>query len=224
MAINKFDNEGEYTFRLLPNIHDPKTSVKIIRVMVNDNRPYPDIIKIHLKYILLDGKVMVSSIPRYITTNIEKMVIDDISLNTEGLYLGGGEVDNYIYDKESGTIQTNVEDLPDIKTDVYLYKQFLPTSFHKGYSFSFKVADDRGYKKFYDLTVNFDVEPLYKEGDDKNKILEMWKDVPKLEDAEAEYISELKTKNPSLLINEEIDTYFSLKKKINSSVDSLFDN
>lgn len=207
MTIEKFENEGIYEFRLIPNVSNPSKYCITKRIRSTERVNNPPI-ELNFSYILMNNEIKHTILPRPIMKIVSALMKGtEIFINDENIVLNNSsnsEVKYYSFTENRDIIlhEEDVDGEYELFNDInILFDE--PTNLYnitKGYRILMNMKKIQGFKHFYDIKIFTDVEPLYKEGVDKNLILNMYNDVSPLEDTVEEYISDMLGKYPSLTV------------------------
>lgn len=182
----EIERNKEYEIKLMPNYFDVSNHIQTVDSEKNK------LFKIYVSYFLNDeGKIDIIRLPKMIIEYIQKCYRGFYG-TSEGYYLCGLEAEgvlrNFYYankDKSEiclydNEIDKNVQRFTKYY-DIIEYKRFILCDLRGEYKLHFKTCDVMGFMKVYNIGLT-KCEPLYKEGDDKNKILSLYDNVYQLKD------------------------------------------
>ena len=216
----EFNQERKYRIRLLPNIHNLKENIKILKGL---DKNYPDKeFSLYLSYVLFDGSVQIARLSKNIIDWNYKLMMGEVSINSNGLLLGGLEVECYGFNSDGELlINEQLESSEDIKkyTDITkLSNPFSIVDIKSEYELEFdsvrSETPDLYHKKNFKL---IKTNPLYKAGDDKNKIIDMYKSINTIDQTILDYIKDKKEKYPSFIFGDEAIDYSKTYKLVKLS-------
>lgn len=189
----------EYEIKLMPNFFEIQTPILQLNKKYND-KPY----KLFVTYFLNDqGKIDIVKISSSLINYISSCKRGFYG-TSEGYFLSylDDEVKFYYANSDKSDIQfdpyimgndtkVNEEVAEKYKryNDVVFYDRFMLHDVKCGYNLTFKTTDVQGFMKFYNIGLK-KCESLYKEGDDKNKILSLYDGVYQLKDYDKYVLNE----------------------------------
>jgi len=216
MKIQKFKT---YELRLMPNYLDmPNNAVELFASVVSDK---PVKIEKYLSYILIDGKIDFMLFGYQIKKYIQNCITGFYG-TSEGYFISNDSITEYYAtnDKSFITIDKDYydehKDEEELKvfTDIHYYEGINLFNIKGKYGLTFKTREKAGFLEIYNLGL-LEIDPLYKDGDDKSKITSLYNDVKKLEEYKEEYIEDMikwgKENGFNYIFGEEGRKYFNNK-------------
>ncbi len=191
---------GTHTIKMMPNlINDNKIgkfTVKLTACSTSFERPI--LINKTFAYCLVNNKVDIYMLSTYMYQIIDAGFSGELLVNSVGLILRFknsyydsldiNDIYNYLI-KEDNTIEFNSED-PAAKTDIEKLQINL-FDVKSEYFLKFDVIIEKhGYKDFINFTI-IKQDPIYKDGDDKDTILNLYSGVFYLDDIIEDYKLEM---------------------------------
>jgi len=227
----KIEKHKNYKLRLMPNFFDiQKSTIELFGTTISDD---PVKISKYFSYILIDDKLDFMSFGIQIKNYIQKCITgfygtSEGYLICEPEYKKNGkrkEIKKYYANGDKSFVTINEDyynqykDKQDLKeyTDIEYYERMNLFDIKSRYGLSFKTREKHGFLEIYNIRF-YDIEPLWKEGDDKSKITSMYDDVKKLDEYIEDYKNELidwgNENSVEYIFGEEGKRYY-MKKKFN---------
>ena len=222
---------GDHSARFMPNVKDMNNSVLEV-AFTSTIIEGASIQNAIFSYLLIDGKIDIYRINRNMKEIVRGLLRGTTIINTEGLIISstgeylGEPITNYIIDSNNNICLNNEvhnrEGL-DIRTDIITNDPINILSVTSPYVIDFKVCDvelgDHIYKKYYDFRL-VEKSPLYKEGDSKESIMDLYNGVYDLEliiddfkEEVQKYTDKFGNSLAPFLFNEQAKEYYWNKRK-----------
>lgn len=224
----KIEKDKEYSIRLMPNIHDVPNSV------IETKYTNKDAVIISYKYFsyVLNGNdidhiMFGKQINDYINN-----CIHGFYGTSEGYFICKKDLDIeipefYYANKDKSIISTDefrYGEYPEFTkyTDINIYEKIILFNIKEKYELVFKTRDNHGYLEIYNLGIK-ETKPLYKDGDDKDVILSLYRHKNELDVFVEQYKSELTEKYPEedIVFGDKAQKRYWDKK---STSESIFNN
>lgn len=189
----KLEEEKSYEFKLMPNISDPNLS--FMQLTREQAEPRFRSLTYFTYYLKEDGKVDVLNIPKIIKEYVNKCIMgfvgtsegyvisEDKETEIDHYYADDNKIDLYTPDEYDAMVEYKDEaELILLKkyTDVVSYKPFIIFDIKSPRNLVFKIVEDQGYKRFINIGIKT-VDPIFKDGDEKSKIMSMYDGIENME-------------------------------------------
>jgi len=198
------EKNKSYSFNLMPNLHDLQ-QIYVSLEYTHKEKPN-SLVKRYFMYVLKDGKIDVLNA----NNQIIKLISNTISghfTNTNKDFTCEYNIDEYLMNDEGDIIFDDyrleedreglIEDGYKSYTDIVSVKPKNPFDINSGTKLEFDTLDSHGFLQYVDLRF-IEGEPIYKDGDDKSAIINLYDGTNTLDIEIENYKKDLSNRFPVL--------------------------
>jgi hypothetical protein len=213
----RIEKGKSYEFYLMPNYFDLQNGYEEIKYTFKKDPRH--LATKYFMYVLNEGKIEVLVCGNTIVKFI-KETLSGYYTNANGDFTSYNPVSEYLTNEEGELIVIDdynevdkeyyLEEGYTLHNDVVFVKPMNPFDINTGLKLKFQTVDAEGFMKIVDMKF-IESTPIYKDGDDKEAIVKLYDDVPKLEDYVENHKKEMLSNNEWLFGNEARELVFNSK-------------
>lgn len=168
-------------FRLMPNIKNPKENIKTIKWLPS-NSTSVRLFESYFTHVMEDGEVKIIKIPRLIG-EFKHKCINGFYGTSDGYFISTENCDGYYFNRDGDIRPYYVdsicyEDGVEVRKDIVYYERINLFDIQEKYEIEYEIEKKEGYIHIHNKNIRLvEVEPLWKDGDDKQKIIDLYSNV-----------------------------------------------